>query len=766
MLINRRGKNVALAGLLLQVALAALAAGIWWNTRLVAAWAGLWLLVGPLPLWLLTCILFYCRYLARREDDELRRLVADGKSETIFAAEADARPAAQRLRWMERFLTPAFTVLSAIYHGVVGAVLLRGAMQYATAAPEPGASAAFFFALGGAFVAFLFSRYATGMAKIESFTLLRAAGSYLFADAVVFLLLAAALAGSYFDTRLPGEILAYALPAVMLAIAAELALNFILDLYRPRMPGVERRPSYDSRLLSFIASPESIGHSIAEALNYQFGFEVSSTWFYKLLQRAFVPLILAAGLVLWLLSGVVVVEEGQAYVVTHLGVVAPAPLVARACPYFLWPWPIDTTRKFETGKVNEMVLGLGGPREDATINGKPVYLWTDEHGNRQELDVLVAIPPKERAKDRKVPAINVIKMVVAVFYRVEDPVKFGYTVTDGTALLEALAYRAMTEYAASSTLDEPLPAEATTRPGATTRTGAATAPGDDVRRSAGIMSFGRGKAAADLQQLIAAATEARLGVKIVNVAILGVHPPPGAAAQAFEEVVAAERERDKQRFEAQAQANIVLSAVAGDPRKALELAQAMREKEDFEEVLSARKEGKDVRTALEAAIARGKGNAELLRKEIQTEVVKETPRALLEMQEKHLDRLADALVDPAKLEGLCTQTAQEVENLFAGTPGKGGVQGMAAARVDQARADRWRTELTQRARAQTFDTEVLSYSQCPEFYRQNKYLDVLTDGIKGQKKYLLGLDRNKVEVWVNMEQPNQGLSELQLGGGK
>ena len=39
-------------------------------------------------------------------------------------------------------------------------------------------------------------------------------------------------------------------------------------------------------------------------MNYQFGFEVSQTWFYQLLQKWLVPLLGAGLLILWLLTSV------------------------------------------------------------------------------------------------------------------------------------------------------------------------------------------------------------------------------------------------------------------------------------------------------------------------------------------------------------------------------------------------------------------------------------------------------------------------------
>jgi hypothetical protein len=118
MLANKRGRDVALGGFFLQLVLAALAVALWWFTRAKAAWPALWLVVAPVPIWLLTLILFYCRQLERREAQELQELAArGGERASIFAAEGSegepVRVAASRLRWMERYLVAIFTLLMA-----------------------------------------------------------------------------------------------------------------------------------------------------------------------------------------------------------------------------------------------------------------------------------------------------------------------------------------------------------------------------------------------------------------------------------------------------------------------------------------------------------------------------------------------------------------------------------------------------------------------------------------------------------------------------
>ncbi len=768
MLANKRGQTVALGGLLLQLVLAALAVALWWFTQLGAGWPALWLVIAPAPIWLVTLILFYCRYLQRREAQELEDLAARGGDRaSIFTEGPDGqpmRPADRRLKWMERYLVAAFTLLLAGYHVVLGILLLRSVGAALGGGITPQASAWMFVAIGLAFISLLFSRYATGMAKIQAWRLLRAPGSYLFTNSVVFFLLAAVLAAEHYKSHTFGNVVAYVLPVFMLIVGAELLLNFILDLYRPRIPGAESRFSYDSRMLNLIASPESIGHSIAEALNYQFGFEVSSSWFYQLLQRAFAPLLLAGVMIVWLMTSVVVVEEGQAYVVLHWGKEYPSGhpqrlLTPRSRPYLIWPWPIDTARKFDTGKVHEIILGVGGKRKEKFAKGgKRVYLWTDEHGPQEELDTLVAIAPRpeQRRPQREtrilhIPSVNLIKLIVAVYYRIDDPYKFGYTVTDPHKLLKAAAYREMIRYAASATLDERAPGP----PGSL--------------REEGIMSGGRAKAARDLQQLISQAVSGDkldLGVEIVGVEILGCHPGKDAA-DAFEKVIAAERQQDKLRYEAQGEANKVLAAVAGDPDQALKLSQAIGFRQELKALLDLRDRGKDLAAGVGEVIVRAQNEADRLKEETEMERrmgklsanTKTIAQVLLERQTAFLSILKNTDPAGADLDAQVAAAQKEEGRQFEG------VQGQAAVAVARARADRWRREFRERARAETFDVQLLSLNAAPQLYSLDKYLDALGEGIKNRKKYILAADRDKLEVRLNLQEQQESLGELPLGGG-
>ena len=182
---NKRGQMVAIGGLVLQLGLIGLA--VWLRLgQAPASLPALWLIVAPAPMWLLTVILFYSRFLQRREEAELAELAARPGAESLFveSEEKQVHVAADRVRWMERWLVPIFTLLLAAYHIGLGVLLVRAAGSGSGLATM-NLAGGFFVALGGAFLAFLFSRYSLGMAKVQVWRLLRAPGSYVSASAVV-----------------------------------------------------------------------------------------------------------------------------------------------------------------------------------------------------------------------------------------------------------------------------------------------------------------------------------------------------------------------------------------------------------------------------------------------------------------------------------------------------------------------------------------------------------------------------------------------------
>jgi len=213
------------------------------------------------------------------------------------------------------------------------------------------------------FAAFLFSRYATGMSSNSKWSLLRGVGSYTLIASIFLWAGALAIGLSSTGNEFIDLIIAYVLLGVQLIFAVELLMYFVLDIYRPRVYGEEYRPSYDSRVFALLAEPSRVGHSIADTINYQFGFEVSSTWFYKLVSRAFVPLVIFGTIIIFLLSGIVIVNEGEVYIVKTFGKLQGENSTLKPGIHLKYPWPISTAERFDTGVTYEIILGVGSGQE-------------------------------------------------------------------------------------------------------------------------------------------------------------------------------------------------------------------------------------------------------------------------------------------------------------------------------------------------------------------------------------------------------------------
>jgi len=748
---HNRGRNVAIVGAVLQLVLTVVALLLWFWTRSQAALACGGMLGGGVPLWLVAALLFYCRQLERREALEMEEIAAQGGSGTIFERPGgELGPSAARLRWFERWIVPLFTLLWAGYHVGVGVLMLRY-LSWTAQSDIANAGQGVLFAVLLAFMGFLFSRYATGMGVQAEYRPLRAGGSYLLVNVLLVAALVAVLAlaaRGVVEGDRSDKYVAYAIPLVQLVLAMELLLNFVLDLYRPRLADQEQRLSFDSRLFNLLADPSRVGHSIAETVNYQFGFEVSKTWFYQLVGKAFVPMLALGALVMLAMTSIVVVEDGQQAVVFHWGKVSPEPL--RAGVHFKWPWPIDAAERFDVVKVHEVLLGAGRERSReqqamSLVNGKEIYLWSQEHGQVEERDFLVAVPPRQSAatpalgsQEKPPPPVNVIKLVVSVQYVIEDARKFGYKFVDAAKALQCEAYREMVSYCASATLDEAVNDA-------------------DGRRPQAIMTFGRDAAARELKRRIGDAVGPRgldIGVRITSVSFTAVHPPASAAG-AYEAVLTAERRQDEQRYQAQAQANQLLTAVAGDPVTALLLATAIRTLEDLERLRQVQPVPAEFAAKIDELLRRNRQDFESLRKESQQDAMVgrgavRTRQDLLAEHVKQQDLLRDLQVkaaagQPVDLAAAISLAKDRADALFDAATGK------PASEVAQAYGERWQYEMFQRSLAESARREMLPYNASPRLYMLDRWLDVWDQVLPGATKYVLGVDRNKVQLWMNLE---------------
>ena len=222
------------------------------------------------------------------------------------------------------------------------------------------------------------------MSKQPEWQNLRGGAGYMVGNALVCLAIAVGIVFTLFEKSGAMRIVAQGILVFMLAVAAEILLNFILNLYRPRRSGELPRPAFDSRVMSLLAAPDSIVRSINEAVNYQFGFDITSSWGYQLLLRSITWLVVFAVFALLLLSTIVVVEPNQQAVRLRFGEVVGG--VRQGEVVFKLPWPIETVETYDVGLLRDLPLGV------IDTNYPEINLWSRESSLGDRRSYLVAAP--------------------------------------------------------------------------------------------------------------------------------------------------------------------------------------------------------------------------------------------------------------------------------------------------------------------------------------------------------------------------------------
>ncbi len=324
--------------------------------------------LGSAALYVLPGIVVWAALIVVFHQHKLERLEALERSE-IEAARVQGRgvfdqegvvsdAAARRLAMVHAYLVPGASLVFAALLAGLGIVSLR---EYASfddpSEYRVGGSLGWQLAIcvGLALVSFIFSRFVAGMAKQPAWQSLRGGAGTMVGAALALLALSVGIVLQVFQQPHALEMVAKGICWLMIFVAAETVLNFVLNLYRPRRPGEHPRPAFDSRVLGLLAAPDNIVRSINEAINYQFGFDITSSWGYQLLLRSFAALAALGAVVLVLLSMVVVVGPGQEAVRLRGGRIVGD--VRQGTLLLKWPWPFESAEVVDVGRVRSLTLG-------------------------------------------------------------------------------------------------------------------------------------------------------------------------------------------------------------------------------------------------------------------------------------------------------------------------------------------------------------------------------------------------------------------------
>lgn len=519
---------------------------------LAALTGSIYLLLG-VPVWFSLALVFHQHRLSCIEsaEEEMLREGSAAEMSVFQESGADLRVADRKLQWMHRILLPTVSLLVGL------ALLLLGWVQYSSGVkiidpdvfPTPTHTGwAITIGLVIAAIGFIFARFVAGMAKQPVWGNLRAGATWAVGAAVVGLLMAVGQGVSFAASDALLRRLPIILPILMMALGAEVFLNFVLAVYRPRKPGEYPRPAFDSRVLGFIAAPDRIAESISEAVNYQFGLDVSSTWFYKLFSRSLAFLLLVGGLVIWLLTAVAVVSPGEKALVLRSGRLVRT---EDSTVSLKLPWPFEKVERYPAQNVT--TLQLGAPPHGPLYANSPI-LWTEDHGV-DERYFLTRASTDGVGSSRAGSDYALVSAEAPLEYVVKDLNSYLWLAADNDnpndrdlyrrTLLKSVATRETMEYLATRTIDEIL--------------------GGDVEAINDELRHRIETRFASLNVDPATGLPRGAGVRILFVGVVGAHPPhEQQVGESFEYVVDAEQRRAADVEGAKARAIDRLASVAGD----------------------------------------------------------------------------------------------------------------------------------------------------------------------------------------------------------
>ena len=525
-------RNVKRIGLVNWLALLAATAGMLVVARDVGSVAGL-MGAALCGLGLCVALLSYCQMsLEGREQLEKLELEELSKSRgaaSLFEASGEDTFAARRSKeQFERYFIPVLTVMLL----ALQAALAFFPWQYAGTAPGAAAARAplalALFGLMG-LILFLLGKYSSGLARLRKQRLLRPGAAYLLLSAYACWTAAAALAAVYFNFPRADFFVGRAMCVVVALIGPETLAGLVLEIYRVRLKGKDSRLLYDSRLVGLLGQPEALITTAAHALDYQFGFKVSETWFYRFLEKALVWLVLAQLGILVLSSCIAVIPPGEKALLERGGRPVAGREVIGPGLHLKLPWPVDQVYRYRTEQIQSFNVGA----EPETSH---VIQWTVPHA--QEDNFLVANRSSEAAASTNqagrhpTPPVSLLSVSIPVQFQITNLTDWAYKNQDPAGLLKMLSRRVVARYLAGAEMTN-------------------------------LMSSGRSEAAEARRLAIQEQSNERgLGVNITFVGLEDIHPPVKVAGD-YEKVVSEREQREVKILEAQAAAILTNAQARG-----------------------------------------------------------------------------------------------------------------------------------------------------------------------------------------------------------
>lgn len=533
-------RSIARNGLINTLALGLAVLGLAVLSRAAVSWTGE-VTAALVAVGFLTSLVawFQMRLVLREESErlEMSDLARSRAQASMFdTAAPETFPARRAREQFDKYIVPALTLILFLLEA--GSVWLFYRRLTSPEGPSPAVASLPGFLFGGmGLVMFLLGRYSARLAQLESAQLLRPSAAALILGAFLSFVAALVEGLDFFELPQYDRYVAWGLVGVLGLLALETLLALIFEAFRPRRAGQESRLIYESRLMGLLGQPTGLFSSLAQAVDYQFGFKVSETWFFQFLQENVLRLLLVQAALIWLATCIVIIDPGDQGLLERFG--RPAGLLEPGFHVKL-PYPIDTVWRYNTRLLQVVNVGFVPNRG---VEKEDTILWTRPHSG-EEFNFLVASREQSTGDTNQTDAVpvNLLTAGIPVQFVVKDLRSWGYEHTDPTGILERIAYREVVRQLASVDMEA-------------------------------LMSVNRAEMAKSLKAAIQKnADAARLGVEIVFVGLQDIHPPVGTkeigVAAAFEQLIGSEQEAKTKILAAEGEARRnVLSAEADAVRR-------------------------------------------------------------------------------------------------------------------------------------------------------------------------------------------------------
>ncbi len=515
---NKKWELSAIFGLCIEFAVSVglFILGLWLKSTVVTATA----VYGCAGCFLWVMVYLHLRQ-ARLAAEENQDISGTPSDQGLFQEDKTAVfSASDKLRQMEKiFLTSASAVLGLILIFLGYYFLKKNIYVVAIDGSKQNIAAVTLIII--AFFSFLTGKFCAGLSSGSNatFVLKYPAGILLSVSFISFFLTVSFIL-NYFGYSWAYKLMGYFVPVWMSLIGIDFIIHIILDFYRPRVKGQFQKPPYQSFLANILSQPQGIFIAAAHSLDYQFGFKISQTWFYRFIEKIIAPLILFQLLVLYSLTTIVIIKPHECGILETFGLPDKQKGILKPGFHLKLPWPVQKIRVIPYLRIQSVFINPADEKEDT-------LLWCVEHHEDRKMLLLPGKSEQESPSDNEgvtgIP-VNWLSVTAEIQYTVKDPFNYLYNQKNPDSLVYNLSWRELIETASSIDMFDFLGPQRITL-------------GESLKN--GIQT--------ELDKL-------KSGIEIVFVGVYELHPP-AEVGEAFESVVDSIEEKQTKILSAEIQRN-------------------------------------------------------------------------------------------------------------------------------------------------------------------------------------------------------------------